>query len=113
MELIIELKNNQCWLELVKKGNGVDAENFSYYHDLDDKLTPLEATYLKRHGYIMREKTRVYKELLTGLISAIDKMSKRNNIDVTTIKDYKIRENLGENATSVKIAEAVVEGLKV
>jgi hypothetical protein len=61
----------------------------------------------------MREKTRVYKELLTGLISAIDKMSKRNNIDITTIKDYKIRENLGENATSVKIAEAVVEGLKV
>jgi hypothetical protein len=84
MELIINLENENCRLELTQNGSAIDAEKFSYYHDLDDQL-----------------------------ITHIDKLVKRNKIDVSAVSHYKILGNLGENAISLKIAEAVVEGLKV
>lgn len=61
----------------------VDSESFTYYHDLDEKL-----------------------------INGVDKLLKRNSVDITVVKTYKIVENTGENSTSAKIAQAVVEGLK-
>jgi hypothetical protein len=83
MNLLINLKPNSASLEISQNGRMLDSETFSYYHDLDDKL-----------------------------ISYIDKLLKRNSIDITVVKAYKIVEGMGENSTSAKIAQAVVEGLK-
>lgn len=68
----------------VERGQVIDSESFSYYHDLDQKL-------------------------ITGL----DKILKRNKMGAHDLKSFKISSNLGQNSTSHKIAEAFVAGLKV
>jgi hypothetical protein len=83
MELKISLKQTEVTLELAQNTQTIDSETFPYYHDLDKVL-----------------------------IKGIDKLTKRNSIDIVAIKDYKIVEALGENSTSVKIAQTVVEALK-
>jgi hypothetical protein len=83
MELAIKLDYQDCGLELFEKSRSIDSTKFSYYHDLDEKL-----------------------------ITYIDKLLKRNKIDINALKSYKIEENMGENATSVRIAETVIQGLK-
>jgi hypothetical protein len=84
MELIVFLQPDEVELKLENIGAAIDAESFSYYHDLDQKL-----------------------------ITHIDKLVKRNKIDISAVGSYKIQGNLGENSTSMRIAEAVIEGLKV
>jgi hypothetical protein len=64
-------------------GVGVDSETSLYYHDLSDVL-----------------------------ITSLDKLLKRNNIDTTALKSFKIRGNTGKNSASYKIAAAFIEGLK-
>ena len=64
-------------------GVGVDSETLSYYYDLSEKL-----------------------------ITSLDKLLKRNNIDTTALNSFKIRGNTGKNSTSCKIAAAFIEGLK-
>jgi len=83
MEIIISLNQNDFSLELAEKDRSVDSEKVLYYHDLEEKL-----------------------------ITSLDKLLKRNSIDITAIKDYKLVSSLGENSTSAKIAESVIEGLK-
>ena len=112
MELKIELKNDGAILTLISRNTPVDMESFEYHHDLEIKLTPLEAAYLKRFGYIKKGKCRVYKELLTGLITHLDKLLTRNGIDIVKLKEYNLISALESEATSVKIAEAVIAGLK-
>jgi len=90
----------------------LDSETFSYYHDISEKLTPLEVSAIKRKGFIKRGKTVIYGELLTGLITSLDKLLKRNNIDTTALNSFKIRGNTGKNSTSYKIAAAFIEGLR-
>ena len=68
----------------VLKRCGVDSEAFSYYHDINGKL-----------------------------ITTLDKLLKRNNIDTTAFNSCKIQGNIGKNSTSYKIAAAFIEGLKV
>jgi len=84
MELAITLNQTEVAMKIGQNGQTLDSGIFSYYHDLDDKL-----------------------------ITGIDKLLESNNIDVTAIKDYKILGNTGEDATSRKIAEAFIEGLKI
>lgn len=83
MKLIIQIEQSKFTVSLIKNGKSVDSQSFSYYHDLDEKL-----------------------------ITGIDKILKRNKLDIAAIKDYKIVEDMGESSTSVRIAQAVIEGLK-
>ena len=68
-------------MSLAQNGKALDFETTKYYHNLDDVLTPLEVSAIKKRGFIKRGKTVIYGELLTGLITTIDKLLKRNNID--------------------------------
>jgi len=125
-KIAIKLLKNGRVLDPVKphRGHGVlgrdrqrrfyvlDSETFSYYHDISEKLTPLEVSAIKRKGFIKRGKTVIYGELLTGLITSLDKLLKRNNIDTTALNSFKIRGNTGKNSTSYKIAAAFIEGLR-
>lgn len=83
MNLRITIDYSEVLIELVNNRRILDVERLLYYHDLDEKL-----------------------------ITYIDKLLKRNNIDVSTLKRYKIQGNLGKNSTSIKIAEAVVGALR-
>ena len=62
---------------------GVDFETAKYYHDLSDVL-----------------------------ISTLDKLLKRNKIDTTALKSFKINGNLGKDSTSYKITGAFLAALK-
>jgi len=84
MTLEIFVEQLQITMKLLKKSQTIDSESFSYYHDLSDLL-----------------------------ISHLDSLLKRNNIDTLALKSFKIRENVGEDSTSYKIAAAFVEALKV
>lgn len=83
MILSVFIKQNLIKMGLVEKGKVLDSETFSYYHDISEKL-----------------------------ITTLDKLLKRNNIDTTAINSFKIRGNIGKNSTSYKIAAAFIEGLK-
>lgn len=113
ISLRINLDPEKVRLNLVSGRRVIDSAGFSYYRDLEDKLTPLEASYLRRYGYIKMGGGRVYDELLTGLITGLDKLLKRNRMGTHHLKSYRISENIGENATSYKIVRAFIAGLKV
>lgn len=158
MKLIITLNQNELQLEIrqngrvldpapfankrfaqsrrqIRKRCGVDSETFSYYHDLQDRLTPLEVAGFKKRGFVIRNGVFVYKELLMGLITGLDKILERNSIDpirlirytgagrskkaksngvnTSALDSFKIRSELGEYGTSHKIIAAFVEGLKI
>ncbi len=83
MTLGISVEQNRITLKLSEKGRVIDLETALYYHDLSDVL-----------------------------ITFLDKLLKRNNIDTTALKSFKIQGNTGENGTSYKIAAAFIEGLK-
>ena len=83
-ELIIKISQSEVELKLSEKGRVLDFEKAKYYHDLS-----------------------------AGLITSLDKLLKRNNIDATALKSFKIKGNLGKDSTSHKITRAFVEGLKV
>lgn len=84
MDLAINLTEKDIKLSIKRKGGlTIDSESFSYYHDLEQKL-----------------------------IIYLDKLLKRNNIDVHSLKGYRILGNLGTETTSHKIAEAFVRGLE-
>ena len=83
MKLVITLNQNELQLEIRQNGKVLDSETFSYYHDLSDVL-----------------------------ITFLDKLLKRNNIDTTALKSFKIQGNTGKNSTSYKIAAAFIEGLR-
>ncbi len=84
MKLVITLNQSGLRLEIRQKGRVIDSETFSYYHDISEKL-----------------------------ITSLDKLLKRNNIDATALNLFKIRGNTGKNSTSYKIAAAFVEGLRI
>ena len=84
MKLELILEQTQVNLSLLNDGKIIASEIFSYYHDLDDKL-----------------------------ITRLDRLLKRNKIDVSSLKSYNILGGLGSEATSHKIAEAFIAGLKV
>lgn len=83
MELTINLDLSSASIEIIKNGQKLDDISFSYYHDLDDKL-----------------------------ITFIDKIVKKNKIDISDIRSYKIQGITDKNSTSVRITESVVAGLK-
>jgi hypothetical protein len=112
MTLLIKIEPNKVSLSLLKKGKVVDTEEKKYYHDLSEVLTPLEVADIIKKGFVKKGGTVIYGELLTALISALDKLLKRNRLDVEALKSYKIIDNLGKNSTSYKIAGAFIEGLK-
>jgi hypothetical protein len=84
MTLEIFVEQLQITLKLIKNGQTIDSETFSYYHDLSDLL-----------------------------ISRLDSLLKKNNIDTIALKSFKITGNVGEDSTSYKIVAAFVEALKV
>ena len=112
-ELGIKISQSEVELKLSKKGRVIDLQTAKYYHDLSEVLTPLEVTAIIKKGHIKKGTTVIYKELLTGLITSIDKLLKRTRIDATALKSFKIKGNLGQDSTSYKIAQAFIEGLKV
>jgi hypothetical protein len=112
MTLLIKIEPNKVSLSLLKKGKIVDTEEKKYYHDLSGVLTSLEVADIIKKGFVKKGDTVIYGELLTGLISALDKLLKRNKLDVKTLRSYRISGNLGKNSTSYKIAAVFIEGLK-
>ncbi len=83
LKLDLDVKQFIIKMAILKKSRVLDSETFSYYHDLSEKL-----------------------------ITSLDKLLKRNNIDTTALKSFKIRGNTGKNGTSYKIAAAFIEGLR-
>jgi hypothetical protein len=83
MILSVFIEQNLIRMSLAEKGKVLDSETFSYYHDISEKL-----------------------------ITSLDKLLKRNNIDTTALNSFKIRGNTGKNSTSYKIAAAFIEGLR-
>lgn len=157
MELVITLNQNGLKLEIRQNGRvidpalekdrelkfgrrpvlfkgGVDFETAKYYHNLDGVLTPLEVAGIIKRGFIVKDGVAIYGELLTGLISTLDKLLKRNTLDpirlfsnnkdrhgtqaksngagLEAVKSYKILGNLGTDSTSYKIAAAFIGALK-
>lgn len=84
MILQINLGQAEVTLKLLKNRQVLDFETAKYYHDLSDVL-----------------------------ITTLDKLLRRNNIDIKSLKSYKIFSNLGQNSTSHKIASAFTGGLKI
>jgi hypothetical protein len=84
MTLQITLTQSEVALKLLQTKGRVDLETAKYYHDLSDVL-----------------------------ITRLDKLLLKTNIDIKSLKSYKIRGNLGKDSTSYKIAAAFVEGLKI
>ena len=84
MVLQIILTQSEVVIKLLKNGITLDLQTAKYYHDLSDVL-------------------------ITGL----DKLLRRNKIDATALKSFKIRGNLGQDSTSYKIVSAFIEGLQI
>ncbi len=84
MLLEIKLEQSELELKLLQNGATIDIAKAKYYHDLSEVL-----------------------------ISCLDKLLIRTNIDIKSLKSYKILSNLGRDSTSYKIVAAFVEGLKV
>jgi hypothetical protein len=83
MTLKVFIEQDQITLGLLKKERVIDSETALYYHDLSDVL-----------------------------ITTLDKLLKRNNIDTTALNSFKMLGNVGKNSTSHKVAAAFLEGLK-
>ncbi len=83
MTLEVSVEQKQITLKISEKGRVIDSETFSYYHDISEKL-----------------------------ITFLDKLLKRNNIDTTALKSFKMLGNTGKNSTSYKIVAAFIEGLR-
>ena len=84
LELRLKIDKSEARLELVENKQVIDIEAAKYYHDLSGVL-----------------------------ITILDKLLIRNNIDIKSLKSYKILGNLGSDSTSYKIAATFIEGLKV
>ncbi|MBI2062734.1 MAG: hypothetical protein HYT61_00640 [Candidatus Yanofskybacteria bacterium] len=84
LDLIIVLRAEDFRLELQQDGRMLDLQTAKYYHDLSDVL-----------------------------ITNLDKLLKRNNIDVKSLKSYKIHSDLGQDSTSYKIIAAFVAGIQI
>ena len=84
MALQINLDQSDVTLELLKNKRTLDFETAKYYHDLSDVL-----------------------------ISALDKLLKRNKLDLKALKSYEIQGDLGTDSTSYKIASAFIRGLQI
>ena len=82
--MVIEINEDKVRLVLNNSNKELDSVGFRYKRDLDQKL-----------------------------ITWLDKILKRNKIDASSIKSYKIAGNLGKESTIHKITEAFVEGLKI
>lgn len=113
MALEIFMEQSRTILKLLKNRRLFDTQELKYYHNLDGMLTPLEVSAIRKKGYIIKDGQRVYGELLTGLISGLDKLLKRNKMSPKALKTYKIQGNLGKDSTSHKIASAFVAALKL
>lgn len=83
-DLTTELSEGEFKLSLTQNSKVIDFEGSEYYHDLSDKL-----------------------------ITCLDKLIKKNKIDIRSIKTHRIQGNLGLETTSHKIAETFVEALKL
>jgi len=112
MTLLTKIEAGKVTLKLLKNGRVIDIEETKYYYELSKVLTPLEVSDIIKKGFVKKGGTGIYGELLTALISTLDKLLKRNRLDVEALKSYKIIDNLGKNSTSYKIAGAFIEGLK-
>jgi len=83
MTLFIFVGQSKVIMRIVKNRSAIDSETFSYYHDISKKL-----------------------------ITSLDKLLKRNNIDTTALNSCKMQGNTDKNSTSCKIAAAFIEGLR-
>lgn len=86
MDLEITIGQTDASLVIREKagaGDFIDEESLSFYHDLDWKL-----------------------------LFYLDKLLVRNKMEVGQIKSYQIKSGLGEESTSLKIAQALVKGLE-
>lgn len=84
MELQIGLNVSDVSLNILKNKEAIDFINSKYYHDLS-----------------------------VVLITSIDKLLKKNKLDLKAIKSYKILSDLGQDSSSYKIASAFIQGLKI
>jgi len=78
-------------------------------------ITPSEVTFrlLKNRTTLDFETAKYYHDLSDVLINTLDKLLIRNNIDIKSLKSYKIHSNLGQDSTSHKMASAFIKGLQI
>ncbi len=106
MRLVITLNQNELQLEIRQKGRVIDPAPFE---DCASRKNQ-DFTVLKRCG-VDSETASYYHDLSEKLITSLDKLLKRNNIDTTALNSFKIQGNTSKNSTSYKIAAAFIEGL--
>ena len=106
MKLVITLNQNELQLEIHQKGRVLDPVKSYHGHEVLGRDR-------RRRFYVLDSETlSYYHDLSEKLITSLDKLLKRNNIDTTAINSFKIQGNMGESSTSYKIAAAFIEGLK-
>lgn len=101
MKLVITLNQDKLRLEIRQKRQVIDFETALYYHDLSDMLITSLDKLLKRNN-------------IDPVKSSKAGAAKRqfDGVDTTALKSFKIRGNTGKNSTSYKIAAAFIEGLR-
>jgi hypothetical protein len=101
MILSVFIEQNLIRMSLAEKGKVLDSETFSYYHDISEKLITSLDKLLKRNN-------------IDPVKSSRAGAAKRqfDGVDTTALKSFKIRGNTGKNSTSYKIAAAFIEGLR-
>lgn len=108
MELIITLNQGEFRLEIRQKSRVVDPAPFEGCASRKNQ----NLTALKRCG-VDFETAKYYHDISDVLISSLDKLLLRANIDIKSLKGYKIEGDMGASSTSYKIVSAFVEGLKI
>lgn len=104
MELLIILYTDKFRLEIRQKSRVVDHAKLRHGVLGRDR---------RRQFYVLDfETAKYYHDLNEVLITRLDKLLRRNIIDVKSLKSYKIQENVGTDSTSYKITAAFIEGLK-
>ncbi len=106
MKLVITLSQNELRLEIRQNGRVIDpALEGGEYLKCDRKPASFK-------GGVDSETALYYHDLSDVLISSLDKLLKRNNIDTIALNSFKIQGNTSKNNTSRKIAVAFIGGLK-
>ena len=105
--LTIKISQSEVELKLSEKGQTIDP---ALEKGRRSKISnPRQALF---KGGVDLQTAKYYHDLSEVLITTLDTLFKRTRIDTTALKSFKIKGNLGKDATSYKITQAFVEGLK-
>ena len=108
MFLEIKLNQSEVTLKILKNRRVIDP---ALEKGRQSKTANLKQALFK--GGVDSVTAKYYHDLSEVLINSLDKLLKRNKLDLKVIKSHKIQGNLGTDSTSHKIATAFVAGLQI